>query len=88
MIETSPTSFTGMFMYYSHVEPHMKLIMVASRYMTLLLREGRFVPHPFEVQPNGLLAVEKGIQALHDKTVSSKKLVYRISDTPNLEQYQ
>lgn len=56
--------------------------------MSLLLAEGRFVPHPYEIQPDGLLAVEKGVQALHDKKVSSKKLVYRVSDTPGLENYQ
>ena len=58
------------------------------RYLTLLLAEGRFEAHPFDVQPNGLLDVEKGIQALYDRKVSARKLVYRISDTPNLEAYQ
>lgn len=58
------------------------------RYMSLLLSEGRFVPHPYEVQPDGLMAVGEGLQALLDKKVSSKKLVYRVADTPNLEQYQ
>jgi NADPH:quinone reductase len=56
--------------------------------MTLLLAEGRLVPHPYEVQPNGLLALEQGLQALCDRKVSSKKLVYRIADTPHLENYE
>ena len=56
--------------------------------MTLLLAEGRFVAHPYELQQNGLLGVEQGVQALHDKKVSSKKLVYRVADTPGLEKYQ
>ncbi|OCT54174.1 Protein TOXD [Cladophialophora carrionii] len=66
---------------------HRDFAYVFYRYMTLLLAEGRFVPHPYEVQPDGLLAVEKGVQALHDKKVSSKKLVYRIADTPDLDKY-
>ena len=56
--------------------------------MTLLLAEGRFVPHPYEVQANGLLSVEQGVQALYDRKVSSKKLVYRVADTPDLGKYQ
>jgi hypothetical protein len=40
------------------------------------------------VQPDGLLAVERGVQALYDRKVSSKKLVYRVADTPGLEKYQ
>lgn len=54
----------------------------------MLLAEGRFEAHPFEVQPNGLLDVGKGVQALYDRKISSKKLVYRISDTPNLDAYE
>ena len=56
--------------------------------MTLLLAQGRLVPHPYEVQPNGLLAVEQGVQALYDRKVSAKKLVYKVADTPGLDQFQ
>ncbi|KIW14450.1 hypothetical protein PV08_07234 [Exophiala spinifera] len=58
------------------------------RYMSLLMAEGKFEPHPYEVLPKGLSSVQDGIQALYDRKVSSKKLVYRIADTPGLEKYQ
>ncbi|KAL4865026.1 hypothetical protein BDV12DRAFT_188510 [Aspergillus spectabilis] len=49
-----------------------------------LLAEGRIEPHPYEVQPGGLESVARGFQLLRDRKVSASKLVYRISDTPNL----
>jgi NADPH:quinone reductase len=54
------------------------------RYISYLLAEGKFQPHPFEVLPNGLDGIIEGIQALYDKKVSAKKLVARIADTPGL----
>ncbi|KAE9379911.1 putative zinc binding dehydrogenase [Stipitochalara longipes BDJ] len=55
------------------------------RYISLLLAEGRFKPHPYEVLPNGLDSVAEGIQRLFDRSVSAKKLVYRVLDTPDLK---
>lgn len=47
------------------------------RYMTYLLAEGKFKPHPHEVLPNGLDGVVDGLQRLFEGTVSAKKLVVR-----------
>jgi len=54
------------------------------RYMSLLLKEGRFEGHPYQVMPGGLTAVGEGIQQLLDGKVHGKKLVFRIADTPGL----
>lgn len=56
------------------------------RYISRLLAEGKIEPHPHEVLPNGLESVAKGIQLLHDRKVSAKKLVYRIEETPGLSE--
>ncbi|KAK4221435.1 GroES-like protein [Podospora fimiseda] len=54
------------------------------RYMTYLLAEGKFKPHPHEVLPGGLDGIAGGIQRLFDGKVSPTKLVVRIADTPGL----
>ncbi|KUL87436.1 hypothetical protein ZTR_04768 [Talaromyces verruculosus] len=56
------------------------------RYISRLLAEGKIEPHPHEVLPSGLESVAKGIQLLHDRKVSAKKLVYRIEETPGLSE--
>ncbi|KAL7930673.1 GroES-like protein [Trichoderma chlorosporum] len=45
------------------------------RYLSHLLAEGKFRPHPVEVLPNGLDGIVDGVQALFDGKVSAKKLV-------------
>ncbi|EHK22942.1 uncharacterized protein TRIVIDRAFT_29738, partial [Trichoderma virens Gv29-8] len=47
------------------------------RYLSHLLAEGKFRPHPVEVLPNGLNSIVEGVQALFDGKVSAKKLVAR-----------
>ncbi|TVY40124.1 Trans-enoyl reductase [Lachnellula occidentalis] len=54
---------------------------VMYRYISLLLEKGKLTSHPFDVL-GGLEAVERGTTLLSERAVSSKKLVYRISDTP------
>ncbi len=49
------------------------------RYLSHLLAEGKFQPHPFEVVPNGLKGIIGGVKALHDGKVSAK-LVARLVD--------
>ncbi|KAL6696744.1 GroES-like protein [Trichoderma pleuroticola] len=50
------------------------------RYLSHLLAEGKFKPHPVEVLPDGLNSVVAGIQALYDRKVSARKLVARIGN--------
>lgn len=57
------------------------------RYISRLLADGKLDPHPYEILPKGLESVAEGIQLLHDRKVSAKKLVYRIADTPGLLSY-
>ncbi|KAJ4037484.1 hypothetical protein NW756_012720 [Fusarium oxysporum] len=47
------------------------------RYLSLLLAEGSFKPHPIEVLPNGLNHIVDGVKLLHDGKVSAKKLIAR-----------
>jgi NADPH:quinone reductase-like Zn-dependent oxidoreductase len=47
------------------------------RYLSHLLAEGKFTPHPFEVLPDGLSGIVDGVKALHEGKVSAKKLVAR-----------
>lgn len=54
------------------------------RYLSHLLAEGTFKPHPVEVLPGGLEGIVEGVKALHDGKVSAKKLVARITNTPAL----
>lgn len=51
------------------------------RYLAFLLHDGRLQPHPYEVQPDGLFGVQRGVQRLYDGEVSAKKLVYRYVST-------
>jgi NADPH2:quinone reductase len=44
------------------------------------MREGRFKAHPYEVVEGGLNGVEEGLRRLQRGEVSSKKLVFRVSD--------
>ncbi|UKZ96853.1 uncharacterized protein TrAFT101_011630 [Trichoderma asperellum] len=48
------------------------------RYLSHLLAEGKFRPHPVEVLPDGLNGIPDGVQALFDGQVSAKKLVARV----------
>ncbi|KAH8880616.1 GroES-like protein [Thozetella sp. PMI_491] len=54
------------------------------RYLSHLLAEGKFRPHPVEVLPGGLDGVLDGVKALYNNKVSAKKLVARIAETPGL----
>lgn len=47
------------------------------RYLSHLLAEGKFRPHPVEILPDGLNSIVEGVQALYDGKVSAKKLVAR-----------
>ncbi|KAL6890844.1 GroES-like protein [Trichoderma evansii] len=48
------------------------------RYLSHLLAEGKFKPHPVEILPDGLNGIPDGVQALFDGKVSAKKLVARV----------
>ncbi|KAL6796179.1 GroES-like protein [Trichoderma sp. SZMC 28013] len=48
------------------------------RYLSYLLAEGKFRPHPVEILPDGLNGIVEGVQALYDGKVSAKKLVARV----------
>ncbi|KAK0716441.1 chaperonin 10-like protein [Apiosordaria backusii] len=54
------------------------------RYMTYLMAEGKFKPHPHEVLPKGLDGIADGNRRLSEGKVSATKLVARIADTPGL----
>ncbi len=47
------------------------------RYISYVLSEGKFKPHPHEVLPSGLDGVVEGIQRLYDGKVSTRKLIVR-----------
>jgi NADPH:quinone reductase len=47
------------------------------RYISHLLANGSFKPHPHEVIPSGLDGIAEGVQRLYDGKVSAKKLVAR-----------
>lgn len=49
------------------------------------LEDGRFGAHPFEVVQGGLEGVESGLRRLQEGSVSAKKLVFKIEDTPGLK---
>ncbi|KZF18845.1 GroES-like protein [Xylona heveae TC161] len=49
------------------------------------LQEGWLRPHPYEVAPKGLESVGECLKNLYEGKLSAKKYVFRISDTPGLE---
>ncbi len=49
-----------------------------------LFSEGALKPHPVEVGEHGLVGVFDGMDLSRKGKVSGKKLVYRISDTPDI----
>ncbi|KAK3374840.1 putative zinc binding dehydrogenase [Podospora didyma] len=53
------------------------------RYISHILATGKFRPHPHEVVSRGLDGVVEGVQSLCEGKVSAKKLIARITDTPN-----
>jgi len=57
------------------------------RYISRMLRDGRFTGHPYEIMKNGLADVATGLQMLREGKVHGKKLVYRVQDTPGLEAF-
>jgi NADPH2:quinone reductase len=56
--------------------PILRLMGLSYRYISLLLQEGRFSGHPYEVL-EGLEAFGRGTDMLSQNKFSSKKLVYR-----------
>ncbi|KAL7947517.1 GroES-like protein [Trichoderma barbatum] len=48
------------------------------------IAEGKMSGHPHEVLPHGLESVEEGLRMLKEGSVSAKKLIYRVSDTPSI----
>jgi NADPH:quinone reductase-like Zn-dependent oxidoreductase len=48
------------------------------------LTEGKMSGHPYQVLPGGLAAVEGGLRHLQNGTISARKLIYRVADTPGL----
>ncbi|OOQ90284.1 alcohol dehydrogenase [Penicillium brasilianum] len=48
------------------------------------LAEGKMSGHPYQVLPGGLAAVEGGLRYLQNGTISARKLIYRVADTPGL----
>lgn len=54
------------------------------RLLTKWLVEGRITAHPYDVVPGGLAGVQDALTRLYEGKVSSKKLVFRIADTPGL----
>jgi NADPH:quinone reductase-like Zn-dependent oxidoreductase len=63
----------------------------AYAYFRLLARgldEGWLKPHPVEVIPGGLAGVETGLKNLRDGKASAIKYVFRIADTPGVNDAQ
>lgn len=54
------------------------------RFLSRLLAEGRFKPHPFDILPGGMNGILEGIRALHEGKVSAKKLIARWADCCSL----
>lgn len=54
------------------------------RYIARGLQEGWFQAQPHEIIPGGLAGVEKALMQLKDGTVSAKKYIFRIADTPGV----
>nr|POE68803.1 deshydrogenase moke [Quercus suber] len=52
------------------------------RYIAKGLEEGWFKAQPHEVIPGGLSGIQKGLSLLKDGSVSAKKYVFKIADTP------
>jgi hypothetical protein len=50
------------------------------------LDKGIFKPNRVRVIPKGLDGVPEGLQLLKDNKVSAEKLVYRIAETPGLDE--
>lgn len=50
------------------------------RYLSHLLAEGNFRPHPHEVLPGNLDGIIDGVKALHAGKVSARKLIARLVD--------
>lgn len=56
------------------------LFRLLSRWMS----QGTITGHPYEILPSGLASVENGLHKLKNGIVTAKKLIYHISDTPDL----
>lgn len=54
------------------------------RWFSRALQEGTFKGHPFEVRANGLAGVEQALKDLKDGKQSATKYVFRIAETPGL----
>lgn len=59
---------------------------VYSRYFTKGLEEGWFRAQPQQIIPGGLAGVQKGLENLKDGTASAVKYVFKIADTPGVQQ--
>jgi len=57
---------------------------VFSRYITKLLAEGKFNPHPHEVVEGGLNGIPDALNRLKQHKVKGRKLVAKIADTEGL----
>lgn len=59
---------------------------VYSRYFTKGLEEGWFKAHPQQIIPGGLAGVQEGLENLKNGKASAVKYVFRIADTPGVQQ--
>jgi len=57
---------------------------VVSKILEMVLAEGRFSGHPYEVVEGGLNGVLDALKRLRDKKNGNKKYVVRIADTPGI----
>lgn len=56
------------------------------RYIARGLDKGFFKPHPHQVVPGGLEGVQQALHDLKDGKASAVKYVFRIADTPGIQQ--
>ncbi|THV06348.1 GroES-like protein [Dendrothele bispora CBS 962.96] len=57
----------------------------SSKLISKLLAEGKIVPAPLKIYPNGLADVPEGLEFMKSGKVSGEKIVYRIADTPGVQ---
>ncbi|THV06338.1 dehydrogenase [Dendrothele bispora CBS 962.96] len=56
-----------------------------SEMISKLLNEGKLVPAPLKIYPNGFASVSEGFTYMKSGLVSGEKIVYRVEDTPGLQ---
>ncbi|KAL6228673.1 hypothetical protein BDW75DRAFT_250956 [Aspergillus navahoensis] len=83
---TKSVTSVGSFHNQPEFENNEELGYVFSRYISRALQNGCLSGHPFEIRPGGLEGVEEALRDLKDGRASAMKYVFRIADTPGVEQ--